>query len=292
MNPGVRPVGRFAPSPTGSLHLGSLVTALSSWLDIRQQGGLWRLRIDDIDPPREVAGASSTIIGQLAQHGLEWDGDVIFQSERHDRYHQAIASLLHQGTAFYCTLSRQQIAALGGCHPGLLAATDTAQGSAVRIVSPTHSITFDDRVMGAQHQDISHEGAFVIKRRDGYFAYQLACALDDAELGMTHVLRGQDLLESTFRQIHILESLGLKPPDYGHLPLLLDVKGAKLSKSAGSAALHHDPATNLLRCYHLLGMPPTPQDIDTTNVGELLTWGLAKWHISKLPKGHICAMRS
>jgi len=269
------------------MHLGSLMTALSSWLDIRQQGGTWRLRIDDIDPPREVAGAASTIIEQLAQHGLEWDAEVVFQSDRHDRYQQAIACLLDQGNAFYCRLSRQQIAALGGCHPGLSAATTRAEGSAVRILSPTRSVVFDDRVMGLQRQNISHEGAFVIKRRDGYYAYQLACALDDTELGITDVLRGQDLLESTFRQIHILDRLGLQAPDYGHLPLVVDAGGAKYSKSAGNAVLHQDPATNLLHCCHLLGIPPRPSELDTTSVRELLEWSLAQWHLSKLPGEHI-----
>ena len=231
--------GRFAPTPSGPLHFGSLVMALASWLDARRQQGEWLLRIDDIDPPREVPGAADTILRQLDAFALHWDGPVYYQSRHHDAYQSAVQQLLNQGDAFYCRLSRKELEAYNNLHPGKRLAVSSAKDAAVRLSVPTESLCFDDRFQGRQccHLD-QQEGAFVIRRRDGLFAYQLACAVDDADMAITDVIRGMDLIDSTPRQIHVLHCLQRSTPRYGHLPVVLDENGQKLSKSSGAAAIN------------------------------------------------------
>lgn len=248
--------GRFAPTPSGPLHFGSLVMALASWLDARGHQGEWLLRIDDIDPPREQPGAADHILRQLDAFALHWDGPVHYQSHRHEAYEAAVQQLLATGHAFFCQLSRRELDAMGNLHPGKSVATPSSENAAVRLAVPTGPVCFDDRFQGRQCLDLSrHEGAFVIRRRDGLYAYQLACALDDADLGITDVVRGIDLLDSTPRQIHVLHCLDRSLPRYGHLPVVLGADGQKLSKSAGAAAIEGgQAATTLQRALSQLGI--------------------------------------
>ena len=259
--------GRFAPTPSGPLHLGSLVTAVASWLDARHHGGRWLLRIDDIDPPREQPGAADRIQQQLDAFGLHWDGATLFQSQSGERYADAIRQLLDKGLAFHCQLSRSQLDELGQQHPGLSAAVPPGPDTAIRVSVDDHDICFDDALCGHQCLNLTTAGgAFVIRRRDGLFAYQLACAVDDGDGSITHVLRGDDLMDSTFRQLRVMEGLALSPPRYGHLPVMRGDDGEKLSKSAGSAALDMDnPGSELHRALAHLGIdvpaqaPPAEQ---------------------------------
>ena len=252
--------GRFAPTPSGPLHLGSLVMALASWLDARRHQGEWLLRIDDIDPPREQPGAADTILRQLDAYALHWDGPVYYQSQRHQDYEQAVQQLLGNGAAFYCRLSRRELDALDQLHPGKSVAVDQAGDASVRLAVPAEPVCFTDRFQGRQCFRLDQsEGAFVIRRRDGLYAYQLACALDDANLGITDVVRGIDLLDSTPRQIHVLHCLGRNAPRYGHLPVVLGADGEKLSKSSGATAIHPDQvATTLQQALAHLGITVTP----------------------------------
>lgn len=240
--------GRFAPTPSGPLHFGSLVMALASWLDARHHQGEWLLRIDDIDPPREQPGAADSILQQLDAFALHWDGPVHYQSRRHEAYEAAVQQLLEAGDAFYCKLSRRELEAIDNLHPGKSTAVNNAEDAAVRLAVPAQPVCFDDRFQGRQrfHLD-QHEGAFVIRRRDGLYAYQLACALDDADLAITDVVRGIDLLDSTPRQIHVLNCLDRPLPRYGHLPVVLGADGQKLSKSAGAAAVEDGQAAMTLQ---------------------------------------------
>lgn len=249
--------GRFAPTPSGPLHFGSLVAALVSWLDARAVDGEWLLRIDDLDPPREVPGATDRIRRQLDAFGLHHDGPVRYQHARHEAYADAVAQLLRQGSAFYCRLSRAELAALGNRHPGRTAAADSPGDAAVRLEVPTTPVCFDDLWQGRYCLDLQADGgAFVIRRRDGLFAYQLACALDDADDGITHVVRGLDLIESTPRQLCVLRALGRKAPAYAHFPLATDPQGHKLAKSTGAMPLDETRAESLLQhALRWLGAP-------------------------------------
>ncbi|MHC1668041.1 tRNA glutamyl-Q(34) synthetase GluQRS [Stenotrophomonas maltophilia] len=250
--------GRFAPSPTGLLHPGSLLAAFGSWLLARHHHGLWRLRIEDIDPPRTVPGAAHAQLQALAAFGLAHDGPVLWQSERGDAYQQALDRLLASGLAFICHCSRSELAARGGIHHRCVA-RQPRPDPAVRFRVPAGSVVqFDDGLRGRQVQDVHAEvGDFVLRRADGCWAYQLAVVVDDAAQGVTDVVRGADLLDSTARQILLQQALGLAVPQYWHLPLLLDAPGHKLSKSL--AALPVDsarPVPVLRQLWGLLGQSP------------------------------------
>lgn len=268
-------IGRFAPTPSGPLHLGSLVTAAASWLDARRHGGRWLLRVDDIDPPREVPGAADTILAQLDTFGLHWDGDVVYQSQRHEAYQAAVDQLLASGAAFYCALSRKDLAQWPTGHPGPALAVSPRDDAAIRLTLPAAPVVFEDACAGRQHVDLAREGgAFVIRRRDGLYAYQLACAVDDAALHISHVLRGDDLLDSSARQIAVLAALGKPSPRYGHWPVIRDADGHKLSKSAGSAALDSEqPDAELHRALDCLGLSTDAR----APVDEQLAQALAQW---------------
>ena len=278
--------GRFAPTPSGPLHFGSLVAALASWLEARHAGGEWLVRVDDLDPPREVPGAADTILRQLETFGLHWDGPVRYQSQRHFAYQEAVDTLLDSGHAFHCRLTRKQLADLDHNHPGISAAVPAAADTAIRLQVPDRELRYLDAIQGRISNNLHQDGgAFVIRRRDGLFGYQLACALDDADDGITHVLRGADLLDSTLRQRWLLECLGRPAPDYAHLPVITDGRDLKLSKSAGSEAL--DPAranlllTAALRC---IGLQP-PSDLQGASPAELLAWGTAHYPDHQWPAG-------
>lgn len=279
-------VGRFAPTPSGPLHFGSLVTALASWLDARYHHGRWLLRVDDLDPPRQQAGAVDTILHQLDVFGLHWDGPVLYQSARHDAYAAAVQHLLDTGLAFHCTLSRKQLAALDHIHPGPALARPAGPNQAIRLAVPDRELAFQDRLQGHIAGNLQSEGgAFVIRRRDGLFAYQLACALDDADQGITDVVRGSDLLASTLRQLWVLECLKAPAPTYTHLPVVMDPGGGKMSKSAGAAALDVDrPGAALFQALRCVGLSP-PAPLAGTGTAEMLDWAREHWTPGLLPTG-------
>ncbi|MFD0738585.1 tRNA glutamyl-Q(34) synthetase GluQRS [Lysobacter koreensis] len=236
--------GRFAPSPTGDLHFGSLLAALGSWLLARAAGGEWLVRVEDLDPPREVPGAMQRQLAALAAFGLHSDTAIVRQSDRHALYQAALDTLMGDGRAFTCHCSRSDLAAAGGIHRRCVAPARTAavrRVPAIRLrVADGTVIHFDDALQGPQTQDLAREvGDFVLKRADGHWAYQLAVVVDDAAQGITDVVRGADLLDSTPRQIALQHALALPTPRYAHLPLVVDDAGRKLSKS--TAALPVDP---------------------------------------------------
>ena len=251
--------GRFAPSPTGALHFGSLLAAFGSWLLARHAGGEWWVRIEDLDPPREVPGAAEAQLRTLAAFGLVSDAPVVRQSDRHALYRDALDRLLSSGAAFECHCSRSDLAATGGVHRRCVAATRHGRMPAVRLRVPDGSVVqFDDAIQGRVRQDVATEvGDFVLRRADGYWAYQLAVVVDDAAQGMTDVVRGADLLDSTPRQILLQRALALPTPRYAHLPLVVDGHGRKLSKSLSSLPVDaRDPIPALRAAWRALGQPP------------------------------------
>ncbi|MET0934892.1 MAG: tRNA glutamyl-Q(34) synthetase GluQRS [Luteibacter sp.] len=238
--------GRFAPSPTGALHFGSLVAAVGSWLVARHAGGAWLVRVEDIDPPREVPGSAASILATLAAFDLVPDEPVVYQAGRDPLYRAAFQRLKAQGHLFPCWCSRAELAAHGGMHRDgrCIAPPDPERTPAWRLRSPDETIHWVDDLQGPQSENLREvAGDFVIRRVEGLWAYQLACVVDDADQGITHVVRGEDLLESTARQIYLQRLLDLPTPGYLHLPLVLDADGRKLSKSA--ASLPVDPAEPL-----------------------------------------------
>ena len=250
--------GRFAPSPTGDLHFGSLLAAFGSWLLARHAHGCWLVRVEDVDPPREVPGAARRQLQALTAFGLHSDEPIVKQSQRAEVYQAALDRLLRQGHAFVCHCSRSDLAASGGVHRRCVAKAERAD-PAVRLRVPDGTvIEFDDAIRGHQIQDLAREvGDFVLRRTEGFWAYQLAVVIDDGAQGITDVVRGADLLDSTPRQIFLQRALGLPTPRYAHLPLVLDAEGRKLSKSDG--ALPVDPATPipaLQRAWLALGQDP------------------------------------
>jgi len=265
--------GRFAPSPTGLLHAGSLVAALASWLDARAHQGRWLVRIEDVDTPRCIPGAGEQILQQLAICGLVPDGPVLWQSQRGDLYQQALDRLIAQGLAYPCGCSRKDIEAAqtspterhhaqvypGTCREGLNGKPARAwrlNVQAVREARGLHAITrWTDRRLGEQAEDVAQAvGDFVLRRADGLWAYQLAVVVDDAAQGVTDVVRGEDLADNTARQIMLQQALGLPTPRYMHTPLVLGANGEKLSKQNGAQALDlADPQAALTKAAHTLG---------------------------------------
>ncbi|MFI8582792.1 tRNA glutamyl-Q(34) synthetase GluQRS [Ectopseudomonas khazarica] len=284
-------VGRFAPTPSGYLHFGSLVAALASYLDARAVGGRWLLRMEDLDPPREVPGAQDAILRTLETYGFEWDGELERQSERHAQYAAVTERLLSQGLAYACVCSRKQLEGYAGVYPGFCRnACHAEQNAAIRIRVPELDYHFIDRVQGEFQQHLGREvGDFVIRRRDGLFAYQLAVVLDDAWQGITDVVRGADLLDSTPRQLYLQELLGLPQPRYLHVPLIIQPDGHKLGKSYRSPPLPADQAGPLLlRALRALGQP-APADLRDAAPRQLLEWGIAHWDVTRIPRSRTLA---
>ena len=282
------PRGRFAPSPTGDLHAGSLLAAFGSWLMARRSGGQWWVRIEDIDRPREVPGAAGRQLAALAAFGLLPDGPVVRQSDRDGLYRAALDRLLRSGAAFACHCSRSDLAASGGIHRRCVARARRTEPS-VRLRVPDGSVvTFDDLVCGPQQQDVARDvGDFVLRRADGCWAYQLAVVVDDADQGITEVVRGADLLDSTPRQILLQRALGLPGPRYAHLPLLLDARGRKLSKSDAAHPL--DPARPLpaLRAaWRALGQREGVLD-DATDAAGALAAALRAFEAERIPASRL-----
>ncbi|MBK8067762.1 MAG: tRNA glutamyl-Q(34) synthetase GluQRS [Rhodanobacteraceae bacterium] len=273
--------GRFAPSPTGPLHLGSLLAAVASWADARAAGGQWLVRIEDIDPPREQPGASASILGLLSAIGLASDEPVLWQSRRGAAYDAALAQLLAAGLAFECRCSRSDLAPAGGIHRGDCTASDPSRAPAIRLRVPDQRVEFDDRIQGRQGQSLREEvGDFVLRRADGLYAYQLAVVVDDAAQGITDVVRGSDLLDSTPRQIWLQQCLGLPTPRYAHLPVLLGADGQKLSKQNLAPAIAADEAQHWLpRIARWLGQAP----LDPAPVEIMLRQFALQWRIDAVP---------
>jgi glutamyl-Q tRNA(Asp) synthetase len=266
--------GRFAPSPTGALHFGSLVAAVGSWLVARHAGGTWLLRVEDIDPLREVPGSADGILKALAAFGFEADEPVIFQSDRNSAYEAAFEHLRFAGHVFPCWCSRADLAAHGGLHRDgqCIARPDPARPPAWRLRSPDRTIHWVDDLQGPQAENLREvAGDFVLRRVEGLWAYQLACVVDDGFQDITHVVRGADLLDSTARQIYIQELLGLPHPGYLHLPLVLDSTGKKLSKSEQALPVDPaDPLPALCRALAWLGLDVPPADTPAATLAAAL----------------------
>jgi glutamyl-queuosine tRNA(Asp) synthetase len=277
--------GRFAPSPTGPLHLGSLVAALASYLDAKAQDGLWLVRIEDIDPPREVPQASDWILQALDTLGLHWDEEVLRQSQRITAYEAALHQLDRSGLIFACRCSRQDLAGHiaypGNCRELALPWQD---GTALRVRVPARPQHFHDRLQGNYTQDLGREcGDFVVRRKDGPYSYQLAVVVDDAYQGVTDIVRGIDLLDSTPRQLYLQEQLQLPQPSYAHVPVLINpVTKQKLSKQNLAEPLDLErPARTLWHALWLLRQEP-PQELHRASVAEVLAWAIAHWRPQRL----------
>lgn len=271
--------GRFAPSPTGPLHIGSLYAALASFLDARAQGLAWRLRFDDLDQPRNDPNAPRRIQHTLEVHGLHWDGAVQRQSDRLELYEAALAKLRQMGAVFFCTCSRKRLRG-HSTYPGTCRSRRSPiNGAAVRVRVEEAVSEFTDLVQGRQRSRLAETaGDFVIKRRDGPFAYQLATAVDDGDAGMVRVLRGRDLLENTPRQLHLMALLNLPAPAYAHIPVLLSPALEKWSKQTLAPSVDdRKPAANLRTCLALLGLKPPELDVQ-----ELLEWAVEHWDLCRL----------
>ncbi|MGH8492836.1 MAG: tRNA glutamyl-Q(34) synthetase GluQRS [Moraxellaceae bacterium] len=279
-------VGRFAPTPTGPLHFGSLIAAVASYCDARAAGGKWLLRMEDLDPPREMPGAARRIITQMKAYGFEWDGELVFQSNRLHAYHDAVSALQAAGHLFWCSCSRSDLARNGSLvYPGHCRAfTSPRRDAAVRVRIAEDMTFFTDRVFGAQQEEVAKSvGDFVILRRDGLFAYQLAVVVDDAFQGVTDVVRGADLLDNTARQIVLQKMLGHSTPRYLHLPLALHADGTKLSKQTLATEIP-TPADGRLvwKALEFLGQQPSA-GLMTRTPRELLVWGIKNWRPEKIP---------
>lgn len=285
--------GRFAPSPTGALHFGSLVAALASFLEARQSQGTWLLRIEDIDGPRTEPGATDAILRALDRHGLHWDESVWYQSQRQDCYQEVLERLLRLDLAYPCTCTRRELASHpirahdgspiypGHCRNGV---RQPGRPTAIRLRVTNTPVVFQDTLRGYQEQCLEQEvGDFVIRRADGLFAYQLAVVVDDAAQGITQVVRGSDLLDSTPRQIYLQSLLNLPTPTYAHLPVALDQHGYKLSKQSGATPLDLDqPGLALWSALHFLGQNPPP-DLNGEPPTTILAWAHAHWRLERVP---------
>jgi len=273
--------GRFAPTPSGPLHFGSLVAALGSCLDARSHGGEWRVRMEDVDPPRVVPGAAESILRSLEVHGFEWDGAVMWQGRRDEAYRAALEGLVHAGRVYACVCARKALAGSaprgveGPVYPGTCRGRRPQPGKALRLIVPAQRVLFVDGALGRVACEVSREcGDFVLRRADGVYSYQLAVVVDDAAQGITHVVRGADLLASTPRQIVLQQALNLATPAYMHLPVVLDTAGCKLSKQTRATPLDDArPLPSLLRAAEFLGMNLEP----VASLAEFWQQALVAW---------------
>ncbi|HKJ04670.1 MAG TPA: tRNA glutamyl-Q(34) synthetase GluQRS [Geopsychrobacteraceae bacterium] len=292
--PTTKVVGRFAPSPTGPLHFGSLVAAVGSYLLARQAGGRWLLRMEDLDLPRVVPGAADAMLRLLERLGFIWDGEVVYQSQRFERYQQVLDCLRSRTLLFDCSCSRRDILASaphpgeegpiypGTCRNGMVG---SRVQSAVRIKVPGSSVCFTDGVYGPQKQHlVTAVGDFVLRRSDGLFAYQLAVVVDDIDSSVNQVVRGSDLLSSTPRQVYLYSCLGESPPHYYHLPLALSADGDKISKRHGPSSVINDGngSVEIWRALDFLGQQP-PRELQSAGGKELLAWGMEHFQSDLIP---------
>jgi glutamyl-Q tRNA(Asp) synthetase len=297
--PAVAYRGRFAPSPSGALHFGSLVAALGSYLDARAHGGEWLLRIEDVDLPRSVPGAADGILRTLEGFGFEWDGEVWVQSRRLDAYHSALVHLQLNGDVYPCACSRSEIKASsagvsvdggllypGTCRHGL---ADGRAARAWRLRVPDRAFEFVDRIQGLCRQNLEREvGDFVLLRADGQYAYQLAVVVDDAAQGINAVVRGVDLLDSTARQLWLQQTLGLPSPSYAHLPVVVNAAGEKLSKQTLAPAVDAQQGVLLLSAaMGFLGHAVTVE-VQQGTLEDFWRWAIADWSIMRVPAVRAC----
>ena len=281
--------GRFAPSPTGPLHFGSLVAALGSYLDARAQKGQWLVRMEDLDRPRVQAGATDHILGTLELCGFEWDGPVTYQSQRVALYQKAFDRLSVAGTIYPCGCSRKEVADSASALDGARIYPGTCRNGigrghkarAFRVRTEKSPIEFNDRLQGRMVQNVEAEvGDFVLLRADGLFAYQLAVLVDDDDQQITDVVRGADLLDSTARQIHLQRLLGIATPRYLHLPVALSASGEKLSKQTGAVPAGPE---SLAAAFEFLGHAP-PAEVAGAPALELMAWGIVHWDVGRVPQ--------
>jgi len=266
--------------------MGSLLTAIASYLDARAQQGIWLVRIEDIDPPREIAGADVRILATLRDHGLAWDEEVLYQHRRHTAYEAAVTRLIESGCAYYCTCSRQDLRLSDGQHKHSCprSSSPPAEPSTIRFRELRASGPFEDILRGRVEMPAPLDSDdLVLRRRDGLYAYQLAVVIDDAHQRITHVVRGSDLLTSTPRQIALARLLGLRQPEFAHLPLLLNEAGQKLSKQNQAPAVDSSCATsNLLSCLTALGQQLPPDDM-RDDCAAILRWATGHWRRELIP---------
>jgi glutamyl-Q tRNA(Asp) synthetase len=277
-------VGRFAPSPTGPLHLGSLVAAVGSFLDARNAGGRWLLRIEDLDTGRVIPGCSDEMLRTLESFGLHWDGTVEFQRKRLPLYVEALESLRSSALTFECSCSRRDLGQSETGYPGTCrnGPTRSCGSTATRFRVPDTRVVFWDRVQGECEFDLHALGDPVIRRRDGVFAYQLAVVVDDSAQGVSHIVRGADLLQSSAWQIQLQQALSLVKPHYAHLPLVVEKAGGKLSKSRRSLAIDPKRATaQLYDALYLLKHQP-PLELGRASPSELLAWATTHWSLDRV----------
>jgi glutamyl-Q tRNA(Asp) synthetase len=285
--------GRFAPSPTGPLHFGSMVAAVGSFIEARYRGGEWLVRMEDLDPPREAPGAADDILRTLEAFGLRWDGEVVYQSRRHALYEQALEKLQARDALYACACSRREIADSsvsgvdGLVYPGTCRA-GIAPGRAPRawrVKVDGQKIEFIDAIQGRMNRDLTADfGDFVVRRADGFFAYQLAVVVDDAAQGITAIVRGADLIESTPRQIHLQRLLDLPTPDYLHLPVALNAQSEKLSKQTFAAPLDTaHPLPTLLQVMRFLGQD-VPVELIEGSIEDFWRWAVTHWDMTRVPR--------
>ena len=287
--------GRFAPSPTGPLHKGSLVAAIASYLEAKKNNGQWLLRIEDVDESRNVQGAADNILRSLEAYGFEWDEEVIYQTQRKQAYAEALQQLKDKNLIYPCTCSRKDLKILadngqlktspmGYIYPGTcinkLFETSTTKHYSIRIKTTASTISFADSLQGNYSQQLNIDsGDFVIQRRDGLFAYQLAVVVDDALQNISHVVRGIDLIDSTPRQIYLQQCLNLPPLKYTHLPVILNPQGEKLSKQTGAKGIGLTANIPLLfECLNFLGQAP-PIELKNENLPTVWEWAKTHWKL-------------
>jgi len=278
--------GRFAPSPSGLLHFGSLIAALASYLDAKHNHGKWLVRIEDIDPPREKLGASAEILNTLESYGLNWDEDVLYQSQQSSLYLEVLASLKQQKLSYHCACSRAKIKADGGVYQGHCRKLDlAASNNAIRVINTVATSQYHDLIQGDVSCDKKLAGEdFIVHRKDNLFAYQLAVVVDDIYQGISHIIRGCDLLEPTARQLSFYQILNHPAPTFGHFPLAITDEGYKLSKQNNAPAIDtKNPIPSLIAALRFLGQQP-PTELNYASVDELLTWAISHWSINNVPK--------
>lgn len=284
--------GRFAPSPTGSLHFGSVIAALGSYLEARTRRGEWLVRIENVDGTREVAGASKNILDTLAALGMEWDREILYQAQRNESYRDALATLMSRQLIYPCACTRKEIADSSVTGIDGLIYTGICRNRPItgngprswRIKTDNRMVTFDDVLQGRIQQQIqSSIGDFVLRRADGIYTYQLAVVVDDAEQGVSHVVRGADLLSSTPRQIYLQQLLDYSTPQYMHLPVAINAAGEKLSKQTRAGAIDtRRPVPWLVRALSFLGQMP-PAELAGCNLPSFWDWALKNWKSEKIP---------
>lgn len=278
--------GRFAPSPTGPLHLGSLIAALASFLDARHAQGVWLVRMDDLDPPREEPGAADTILQSLRAHGLHWDEPVLYQSQRDSAYEAALQDINAGGKLFYCECTRAMQGPEGICCGNCSYRQEwVSEPRAIRVrVAADTVITFDDLIQGEQTTQLGDASPdFVVRRKDGLNAYQLAVVVDDAAQQITHVVRGSDLMDTTAKQIYLQQTLGLAPPTYAHIPVITTAQGQKFSKQNHAPPLDNAAACrNLRRALQFLQQPEPPAAL--SDVSQVIEFAVAGWSLAAVPR--------